>query len=211
MLGLAGGIACIYGAEAYGASAAPSQAAPGPTAAMTQASQQPRISTSLATVKPASKQAAVIEAMMAAKGYASFVQGSGPVKLTVFVDPNCIYCHLFWKHLTTAKDWQDHYTIRWVPVAFLKPSSPGKAAAVLAEGAAGLMADERNFNMQDEEGAITPSENASLLAKVKANTARWGRQMKILDVEAGTPTIVTGSGHVFAGLVPLRQLKHEAG
>lgn len=205
--GIAGGLALLYGSTAFGmTSAATSKTAFGHKAPAAQSSATPRASMSLSAVKAGSIKASTIRALMAGEGYASFVQGSGPVHLTVFIDPNCIYCHLFWEHLTKTQDWKSKYTIRWVPLGFLKPSSRGKAGAILNNGAKGLTEDETNFNVESEEGAIAQTHERSLLKKVKANTMRWARNMKSLGVEAGTPTIVTGDGRVFAGLVPLSRL-----
>lgn len=205
--GFAGGLALLYGSTAFAVSdPTTSTGAAGQNAPAEQSPASSQVSTSLSAVKAGSKKAAIIEGLVAADGYSSVLEGNGPVHLTVFIDPNCIYCHFFWKDLTKTKGWTEKYTIRWVPLAFLKPSSRGKAGAILHKGASGLTEDEAKFNVEAEEGAIAPTHERSLLKKVKANTMRWARNMKTLGVEAGTPTIVTGDGHVFAGLVPLRRL-----
>lgn len=205
--GFAGGLTLLYGSTAFAVTgSAASKTAAGQTAPSAQSPASSRLSTSLSAVKAGSKKAAVIMGLVAAHGYSSVVQGSGPVHLTVFIDPNCIYCHFFWKNLTKTKNWTEKYTIRWVPLAFLKQSSRGKAGEILKKGASGMADDEANFDVQDEEGAISQTADPGLLKKVKANTMRWARDMKALGLEAGTPTIVTGNGHVFAGLVSLHRL-----
>lgn len=205
--GFAGGLALLYGSTAFAVSdPTTSTGAAGQNAPAEQSPASSQVSTSLSAVKAGSKKAAIIEGLVAADGYSSVVEGNGPVHLTVFIDPNCIYCHLFWKDLTKTKGWTEKYTIRWVPLAFLKPSSRGKAGEILKKGAAGMADDEANFDVQDEEGAISQTADPGLLKKVKANTMRWARDMKALGLEAGTPTIVTGNGHVFAGLVSLHRL-----
>ena len=205
--GFAGGLALLYGSTAFAVSdPTTSTGAAGQNAPAEQSPAPSQVSTSLSAVKAGSKKAAIIEGLVAADGYSSVVEGNGPVHLTVFIDPNCIYCHLFWKDLTKTKGWTEKYTIRWVPLAFLKQSSRGKAGEILKKGAAGMADDEANFDVQDEEGAISQTADPGLLKKVKANTMRWARDMKALGLEAGTPTIVTGNGHVFAGLVSLHRL-----
>lgn len=205
--GFAGGLALLYGSTAFAVSdPTTSTGAAGQNAPAEQSPASSQVSTSLSAVKAGSKKAAIIEGLVAADGYSSVVEGNGPVHLTVFIDPNCIYCHLFWKDLTKTKGWTEKYTIRWVPLAFLKQSSRGKAGEILKKGAAGMADDEANFDVQDEEGAISQTADPGLLKKVKANTMRWARDMKALGLEAGTPTIVTGNGHVFAGLVSLHRL-----
>ncbi|ODC04570.1 hypothetical protein BFW38_14555 [Terasakiispira papahanaumokuakeensis] len=47
----------------------------------------------------------------------------------VFFDPNCPYCHMAWKALQPYR--AAGLTIRWIPVAYLKPDSRNKAAALL--------------------------------------------------------------------------------
>ena len=82
---------------------------------------------------------------------------SGKPEIYVFADPNCIYCHKFWEQ---TRDWvkADKVQIHWVMVGFLKASSAGKAAAMMAakDGAKAIADDEVNFNVQKEEGAIKP-------------------------------------------------------
>ncbi len=89
-----------------------------------------------------------------------FTSGSdkAPHKAVIIIDPNCIYCHLLYTQLQPLIA-SDQVQIRWVPVAFRDPSSPGKAAAILnaGTGAAALFdQNEKGFNDQTEEGAVTP-------------------------------------------------------
>ena len=48
----------------------------------------------------------------------------------VFSDPNCPYCHKFYE---VARPWVESgkVQLRHIPVGIIKPSSPGKAAAIL--------------------------------------------------------------------------------
>lgn len=166
----------------------------------------PRTTIALADANPKSSKARIIKHLSKGVGFASFVQGEGPLHLTVFIDPNCIFCHRFWMALTHVPGWFERYTVRWVPVGFLKPSSQAKAANVLRQGAVGLSKDESSFDVKKEEGAIKPLHDAALQAKIAANTKRWARDIRTLGLAVGTPTIVTATGHVFAGLVPLARI-----
>ncbi len=47
----------------------------------------------------------------------------------VVFDPNCPYCHLIWTALQSYE--KAGLQVRWVPVAYLRPSSGAKAAAML--------------------------------------------------------------------------------
>jgi thiol:disulfide interchange protein DsbG len=69
------------------------------------------------------------------------------------MDPNCIFCHLFW--LAIHPYVKAGLQVRWVPVGFLKPSSLNKAAEILMKGEPALVKDERNFNVKSESGSIT--------------------------------------------------------
>lgn len=167
--------------------------------AMQNAGLLPHNHTSLAAWKPGSPQRAVIETLVAGKGFSGFTQGHGPNRITAFIDPNCIFCHKWWERLQATKGWQDRFTVHWIPVGFLKPSSPGKAASLLAGGVHALSKDERHFDVKTESGGLTKSDNKKLLAEVKTNTQLWHRSLAKIDVLAGTPTLVTGAGRVFAG------------
>jgi thiol:disulfide interchange protein DsbG len=127
-----------------------------------------------------------------------FAEGSdkAPHKIYAIVDPNCIFCHVLYQQvepLVTSGQVQ----VRWIPVAFRDPSSPGKAAAMLNAGsdaaAAKLLAqNEDGFDDQSESGALTPlTPNAddptinAAFSKVAQNTAFFSQ-----SGFQGTPTIL---------------------
>src|SRR5271170_5660385 len=56
-------------------------------------------------------------------------KGASRVIYIIF-DPNCPFCSVAWKALRPYVS--GNVEIRWVPVAFLKPSSAGKVATILA-------------------------------------------------------------------------------
>ncbi len=153
-----------------------------------------------------SKQRAAIHQMMDATGFASFTEGSGPLKFTVFMDPNCIACHEFWENLNAVQDWQKKYTVTWVPVGFLKPDSPGKSAALLKGHGKALSVDELGFNTTTEEGGIAPLNDAKLLNEVEINKTKWTGLDSLIGLESATPTVVTGNGDVLAFAVPMATL-----
>lgn len=118
----------------------------------------------------------------------SFVLGSKGPEITAFVDPNCIYCHKFYEQaqplIAAGK-----LRVRYVVVAFLKPSSAGKAAAILgaSDPAAAMAANEKGFDEATEEGGIAPAQHPdqATLAAVENNT-------KLLSDsgEVATPTLI---------------------
>lgn len=113
---------------------------------------------------------------------------SNAPEIFVYVDPNCIYCNSFWNslrpYINTGK-----VRVHWIMVDFLKSSSPGRAAAILAAGdrVAALRLDETRFDKTHEEGgipAITP-----VPADVKAMLSAHGQQLRDIGGN-GTPTIL---------------------
>ena len=134
-----------------------------------------------APMAPAAVAAAVAESR-------TFVLGTAGPEVTVFMDPNCIFCHRLYGEaqplLAAGK-----LRLRVVMVGFLKPTSFGRAAAILmaADPAAALAADEKGFDVKTEEGAIPPAANvpAAIGDAVKANTHLLARS----GFEA-TPTLL---------------------
>jgi thiol:disulfide interchange protein DsbG len=105
-----------------------------------------------------------------------------------FADPNCIYCHTLYeraKPLVKAGKLQ----IEWALVGFLKPSSMGRAAAILTadDPTQALIKNEDGFNKSTEDGAIEPLDDPpdeikqAIKAHAKAMAAARG---------TGTPTLV---------------------
>ncbi len=115
-----------------------------------------------------------------------------------FTDANCPFCHKFWQK---SRPWvkAGKVQIREIMIGVLKPSSPAKAAAILAadDSAAALEKNERHF----DDGGIAPLDKAPLIVKklVKDNNSL----MRSLGFY-GTPTIVyhdaDGNVRVIQGL-----------
>ncbi|MGK9450217.1 thiol:disulfide interchange protein DsbG [Acidithiobacillus caldus] len=123
----------------------------------------------------------------------SFVLGTKGPEITAFVDPNCIFCHKFYeeaKPLIAA----GKLRVRFVVVAFLKPSSAGKAEAILGakDPAAAMAENEKGFDEATEEGGIEPAKDpaAATVTAVQNNT-------KLLEQsgEVATPTLLYCNDH----------------
>lgn len=93
-------------------------------------------------------------------------QASAPHKAYIVFDPNCIYCHQLYMALQPQIS-SGQLAVRWIPVGFLKASSPGKVYAILSakNPAQALQKNEQNFNESIEEGGITPVKNPSAAVK----------------------------------------------
>ncbi len=76
---------------------------------------------------------------------------SAPHKAIIIIDPNCIFCHTLYQQVQTLID-AGQLQVRWLPVPFRDPSSPGKAAAILNAGsdaAADKLLQEYQLNRDD--------------------------------------------------------------
>jgi thiol:disulfide interchange protein DsbG len=129
-------------------------------------------------------------------GYFSDGSDDAPHKAYIIIDPNCIFCHVLYQQMQPLIA-NGQVQVRWIPVAFRDPSSPGKAAALLNAGSDAaadklLQQNEAGFNDESESGGLTPlapnPNDANVTAaftKVTQNTAyfsKYGFQ--------GTPTIL---------------------
>lgn len=117
------------------------------------------------------------------------VTGSGkaPV-LYAFADPNCIYCHRLYaaaQPLVAAGKLQ----VRWIMVAFLKKTSPGRAAAILLadDPAAALQDNEDDFDKANEQGGLEPLKTipADITAQLKTHA-----KLMTQTGGTGTPTVL---------------------
>jgi thiol:disulfide interchange protein DsbG len=125
----------------------------------------------------------------------------------VFMDPNCIFCHYAWKAFQPYE--AAGLQVHWIPMGFLKPDSPGKAAALLqAQDGPALMRElETKFSEKDESGGIKPLATVPPATQTKLN----GNIKTFQDLGFdGTPTIIymTSGGRWadVSGLPPLSSL-----
>jgi thiol:disulfide interchange protein DsbG len=132
--------------------------------------------------------------------------------LYVLFDANCYYCHLTWKALQPYE--KAGLQVRWVPVAYQKPSSAGRAAAIMGapDRAAALRANESGYDTAQFDGGIAPAAgvSASLRAQLASNTAL----MQAFGAP-GTPALVwkdrDGAIRVKAGVPRLSELPRITG
>jgi thiol:disulfide interchange protein DsbG len=138
-------------------------------------------------------------------------QGHGPMHLSVFIDPNCIYCHQFWSRLQQVPNWQDKFSVTWIPVAFRTANSAAMGAEFLAGGGSAVDANEVNFNASTETGSGILSTDPTLVQEVKDNTQNWINGMqKDLNLQPATPTVVVMNRAVMVS-VPSQDLLNHLG
>lgn len=105
-----------------------------------------------------------------------------------FADPNCIFCHTFYQRAKPLVD-AGKLQVQWVLVGFLKPSSIGRAAAILSADhpAKALAENEKGFDEDSENGGIDPLDDPSGALKKAINTHY--KQMAAAG-GTGTPTLL---------------------
>lgn len=123
-----------------------------------------------------------------APGTESFTIGHAGPRILAVVDPNCIFCHLFYKKVMPLVR-AGRLRVTFVMAAILKPSSLGKAATILAarDPAAALAFDELHFDKAKEEGGIRILPAA---LKAKADLVRANSRLLAEMGPAATPTIL---------------------
>jgi thiol:disulfide interchange protein DsbG len=142
------------------------------------------------------------------QGASAIVEGASGANvkstLYVFMDPNCIFCHLVWKALQPYE--AAGLQVHWIPMGFLKPDSAGKAAALLqSKNSAALLKElETHYSEKDESGGIAPLAHIPATAQTQINRNLQLFQDLGFD---GTPTIIyQGSGGRWADLDGLPKL-----
>ncbi len=117
------------------------------------------------------------------------VEGSTSPKRIVYVffDANCWYCHLTWKALQPYE--KAGLQVRWVPVAYQKDSSVGRAAAIMLakDRAAAFRENETRYRAKSYDGGIAPAKNPP-----KAIVAQLDANFELMDRFglSGTPGLV---------------------
>ena len=132
--------------------------------------------------------------------------------LYVFFDANCLYCHLTWKALQPYVG--AGLQVRWVPVAYQKPSSEPRAAAIMsaADRVAALRMNELRYRASQFDGGIAPMPrvSAAIASELRANT----RLMQEFGAP-GTPLLVwkdrNGNVRVKVGVPRLTELPQITG
>lgn len=139
-----------------------------------------------------------------------FEQGkaTAPHKLYVVVDPNCIFCHLFYNAVQPLIQ-SGQVAIRWLVIGIIKPSSPGKAMRLLsAENPNQALAEnEKTFNVKTEEGALKPIQHPSVAQKALLKTNNdFAEDLQITETPTFFYKTSQGETHMQAGL-NLKELK----
>ena len=96
------------------------------------------------------------DAVLAAAPQATWIaEGEGRRAVYIFFDPNCPACQLLYRNLRTLIEPHD-LQIRWIPVAVVNATSPGKAAAILQapDPLTALRYNEEHYRGETYSGGI---------------------------------------------------------
>jgi thiol:disulfide interchange protein DsbG len=138
-------------------------------------------------------------------------QGSkdAPHQMYVVFDPNCIYCHRLYDALQPFIK-NGTLAVRWLPVAFLKPTSNGRVYAMLssANPLQMLTQNENNFDEASENGGIPPLENPSATVKQQLqNNMAFLTEAQISATPALLYKTTNGNTRLDVGMVDPSKLK----
>lgn len=115
--------------------------------------------------------AAVFTQALAVERHSFVVGKAGPI-LTVFFDPNCAYCHLYYGQLAPMIG-AGAVRVRYVVVGVVREDSTLRAASILGTvNPTQTMADnEQHFDAAHEEGGyrLAPKPDSALMAAVASN------------------------------------------
>jgi|SaaInl4_135m_RNA_FD_contig_21_2639387_length_1014_multi_6_in_0_out_0_1 thiol:disulfide interchange protein DsbG len=150
------------------------------------------------------KQAPKIYAAAAKTHWVQQGSNKAPHSIYVVVEPNCIACHMLYQTVKPLIK-SGQLSVRWIFVAFRKPSSEGMVAAILQAKDPGKALDEneKNFNEKTETGGIAPLK--PIPAKLKTAIAA---NMTFMEKNGfmATPGVVyktkSGEARVMHGFLP---------
>lgn len=136
-----------------------------------------------------------------------FIVGTSGPLLSVFMDPNCIFCHNFYNEAAPLVK-SGKLRVRYLMVGFLKPDSTERAATIISSSnpAKALEKDEKAF---DKGGAPVSEditdEDRQKVADLTAlmNSAGGGGTPAIVACQKGQedPTLLSGMPQDFKGFI----------
>ena len=130
-----------------------------------------------------------------------FVWGQGKPQFTVFIDPNCVFCHQFYQDAAPLVK-SGKLSVRIVPVAILEQSSFVRAAEILSAGhpLTWYLRNEKRFVMPPvEQGGL--SLKLPVSAAARSDVSHNNVVIRRLDQNhSATPTFISPSGVVQVGL-----------
>ncbi len=129
-------------------------------------------------------------------------EGHSSHVIYIFFDPNCPYCHKLYEEL---RPWvaRNAVELHWLPVGVLTPTSPAKAAALLAakNRLAAFRQSEQKFRMGSGFGNIlkNPAPAPAIAQELRTNEAlldlsgSTGVPEMVFRLQDGTPIAISGA------------------
>lgn len=114
---------------------------------------------------------------------------SGAPELTVFFDPNCVFCHVMWGNIN-SEALAGKIRVQWVPVGILRPDSMPRAATLIGGGMPAMKRNEAGFNGGTETGGAPLSNNQADIDTAKQNTQKFLTWAADNHLSPATPTLV---------------------
>ena len=131
----------------------------------------------------------------------AFTWGHGKPLFTVFIDPNCVFCHQFYQDAAPLVK-SGKLSVRIVPVAILEQTSFTRASEILSarHPLTWYLRNERHFVMPPiEQGGL--SLKLPVSAAARSDVLHNNAVIRRLDQNhAATPTFVSPSGVLQVGL-----------
>lgn len=157
------------------------------------------------TGEPVTKiSAEVFEKVKTAKGFQTGTLGAMPTAYVMF-DPQCPHCGVLW---SAAKPLQSKISVKWIPVALLKPASETQAALLIggADPVALMNAHEASM-LAGRPDSLVGSPDDKSTAAARDNTALMVRTVGSTSI----PTIIyldpaTKQPQYLAGAMPTERL-----
>lgn len=169
------------------------------------------------SVAQAATQAGIVSVSDFPKGLSEIDQpakSSGAPELTIFVDPNCVFCHVMWQNLSDASI-AGKVRIRWVPVGILRQDSMGRAASLIQGGLRAMQSNESGFQGGSETGGAPISKDPAALRNAQDNTQKFIAWSQFNGLSPATPTLVwtakNGKQHAVVGAQTPAWIRDELG
>jgi thiol:disulfide interchange protein DsbG len=125
-----------------------------------------------ATAQPTTTPAAQLWPQLSKLTQIQFGSPKAAKHVVIFLDPNCIYCHLTYEAMLPYVK-NGSLLLSVVPVGVVKATSIGRAEALLTakDPVKALALDETKFDVANEEGGLAEAVNppANIVAEINAN------------------------------------------
>lgn len=130
---------------------------------------------------------------------------AAPVAIQILFDPDCPFCHALWLKMQRYR--HGPLVIRWVPIALVRASTVGKAAAIVTarDPLKALAIDEQYFHAARKAGGILPLYH---IPPALRHTIRYNTRL-LTRLDSLVPTLLYRDRHrigIVAGVPTTKRL-----